>query len=103
MNSKVKKLIITNLPYLFIALMATKLGLAWRLAQGTDFSEKAMHIMDGLSLAFETLTPSFHATDLFVGLLAGAGIRIAVHVRGKNTKKYGKNMEYGSARWGAYC
>ena len=100
MNSKAKKFIITNLPYLFIALMATKLGLAWRLAEGADFAGKAMHLMDGLGLAFQTLTPSFHPTDLFVGLLAGASVRIAVHVRGKNAKKYRKNMEYGSARWG---
>jgi len=100
MNSKAKKLIITNLPYLFIGLMATKLGLAWRLAEGTDFSEKISHLMNGLALAFETLMPSFHPLDLFVGLAIGAGIRIAVHVRGKNAKKYRKNMEYGSARFG---
>ena len=100
MNSKVKKLIITNLPYLFIALMATKLGLAWRLAEGADFSAKAVHLVGGLTLAFETLTPSIHPFDLLIGLAVGAGIRITVHVRGKNAKKYRKNMEYGSARWG---
>lgn len=100
MNSQAKKLIITNTPYLFIALMATKLGQAWRLAEGTEFSEKALHLIDGLALALQTATPSFHPFDLFIGLTVGAGIRIAVHVRGKNAKKYRKNMEYGSARWG---
>ena len=100
MNSKARKLITTNLPYLFIALIATKLGLAWRLADGADFSVKAMYLVGGLALAFETLMPSFHPFDLLIGFAAGAGIRIAVHVRGKNAKKYRRNMEYGSARWG---
>jgi len=100
MNSKATKLVITNLPYLFIGLMATKLGLAWRLAEGADFAGKAAHLMEGLALAFQTIIPSFHPFDLFMGLAAGAGIRLAVHVRGKNAKKYRKNMEYGSARWG---
>ena len=100
MSSKAKKIIITNLPYLVIGLMATKLGLAWRLAEGTDFAGKATHLMDGLAFAFQTLAPSFYPSDLFVGLAAGAGIRLVVHVRGKNAKKYRKNIEYGSARWG---
>jgi type IV secretion system protein VirD4 len=100
MNSKARKLIITNLPYLFIVLMATKLGLAWRLAEGADFAGRVMHLPDGIELAFQTLVPSFHPLDLFVGIAVGASIRIAVHVRGKNAKKYRKNMEYGSARWG---
>lgn len=100
MNRQAKKLIITNIPYLFIALMATKLGQAWRLAEGTEYSEKALHLIGGLALALETVMPSFHPFDLFIGLAVGVGIRIAVHVRGKNAKKYRKNMEYGSARWG---
>ena len=96
----IKKLVLPNIPYVFIALLATKLGQAARLAPGFDFSSKALHIMEGLTMAFETVAPSFHPIDLIVGI-AGAGlIRLAVYVKGKNAKKYRKNIEYGSARWG---
>ena len=95
-----KKLIIPNIPYVFIALLATKLGQAARLAPGFDFSSKALHFMEGLTMAFESIAPSFYPTDLLVGI-AGAGIlRLAVYVKGKNAKKFRKNLEYGSARWG---
>ena len=95
-----KKLIIPNIPYVFIALLATKLGQAARLAPGFDFSSKVLHLMEGLTMAFESIAPSFHPTDLLVGI-AGAGIlRLAVYVKGKNAKKFRKNLEYGSARWG---
>ena len=95
-----KKLIIPNIPYVFIALLATKLVQAARLAPGFDFSSKALHFMEGLTMAFESIAPSFHPTDLLIGI-AGAGIlRLAVYVKGKNAKKFRKNLEYGSARWG---
>ena len=95
-----KKLIIPNIPYVFIALLATKLGQAARLAPGFDFSSTALHFMEGLTMAFESIAPSFHPTDLLIGI-AGAGIlRLAVYVKGKNAKKFRKNLEYGSARWG---
>jgi Type IV secretory pathway, VirD4 components len=100
MNSKAKKLIILNVPYLFIGLMATKLGLAWRLAEGADFAQKIMHLMGSMGLAFETIVPSFHPFDLLIGLAVGAAIRTIVYVKGKNAKKYRKNAEYGTARWG---
>ena len=95
-----KKLIIPNIPYVFITLLATKLGQAARLAPGFDFSSKALHFMEGLTMAFESIAPSFYPTDLLIGI-AGAGIlRLAVYVKGKNAKKFRKNLEYGSARWG---
>ena len=100
MNSKVKKLILTNLPYLFIALLATKSGLAWRLAAGADFSGKVLHLLDGFAAAFQTIAPSFHPIDLCVGVAAAGAIRLAVYIKGKNAKKFRKNMEYGTARWG---
>ena len=71
-----------------------------RLCPGTDFSSKALHFMDGLAAAFETALPSFHPSDLILGVLAAVVIRLAVYVKGKNAKKYRKNVEYGSARWG---
>ena len=96
----IKKLALPNIPYVFIALFATKLGQAWRLAPGTDFSGKALHIMEGFAAAFQSALPSFHPIDLCVGVAAALLIRLIVYVKGKNAKKFRKNLEYGSARWG---
>ena len=96
----IKKIILPNLPYLLFALLGTKCGQAARLAPGLDFSQKALHILDGFRLAFKSLLPSFHPADLLVGLLIAAALRLAVYVKGKNAKKFRKNLEYGSARWG---
>ena len=95
-----KKLLLPNLPYLLIGLYATKLGEAWRLAPGADASAKLLGLMDGFAAAFQSALPSFHPVDLLVGLCCGAALRLAVYIKGKNAKKYRKNMEYGSARWG---
>ena len=96
----VKKLVLLNLPYVFLGLYASKLGQAWRLAAGADASEKLLHIMDGFSAAFQSVLPSFHPADLVMGLLCGAALRLAVYMKGKNARKFRKNAEYGSARWG---
>ena len=96
----IKKFLLPNIPYVFIALFATKLGQAWRLAPGTDFSGKALHLMEGFAAAFRSALPSFHPIDLCVGVAAALLIRLAVYVKGKNAKKFRKNLEYGSARWG---
>ena len=96
----IKKLALPNIPYVFIALFATKLGQAWRLAPGMDFSGKALHIMEGFAAAFQSALPSFHPIDLCVGVAAALLVRLAVYVKGKNAKKFRKNLEYGSARWG---
>ena len=96
----IKKLALPNIPYIFIALFATKLGQAWRLAPGMDFSGKALHLMEGFAAAFQSALPSFHPIDLCVGVAAALLIRLIVYVKGKNAKKYRKNVEYGSARWG---
>ena len=96
----IKKIILPNLPYLLFVLLGTKCGQAARLAPGMDFSQKALHILDGFRPAFKSLLPSFHPADLLVGLLIAAALRLAVYVKGKNAKKFRKNMEYGSARWG---
>ena len=96
----IKKLVLPNIPYVFIALFATKLGQAWRLAPGMDFSGKALHLMEGFAAAFQSALPSFHPIDLCVGVAAALLIRLIVYVKGKNAKKFRKNLEYGSARWG---
>ena len=95
-----KKIILPNIPYVFIALLGTKLGEAARLAPGADFSGKALHIIEGLSQAFQSVVPSFHPVDLCVGIAVAGIIRLAVYIKGKNAKKFRKNLEYGSARWG---
>ena len=96
----VKKLILPNIPYVFIALLATKVSEAVRLAPGSDASAKLLNIMTGLNTAFHSLAPSFHPIDLCVGVAAAIAIRLAVYIKGKNAKKFRKNLEYGSARWG---
>ena len=95
-----KKLLLPNIPYVVIALLATKLGQAARFAPGTDFSSKALHFMEGLDLAFANILPSFHPVDLMVGIAAGVILKLVVYFKGKNAKKFRKNLEYGSARWG---
>ena len=96
----IKKFLLPNIPYVFIALFATKLGQAWRLAPGMDFSGKALHLMEGFAAAFQSALPSFHPIDLCVGVAVALLIRLIVYVKGKNAKKFRKNLEYGSARWG---
>ena len=95
-----KKYVLPNLPYLFVGLYATKLGQAWRLSSGMEFADKVLHLMDGFATAFQSAAPSFHPSDLLVGLCCGAGLRLAVYIKGKNAKKYRHGTEYGSARWG---
>ena len=96
----IKKFLLPNIPYVFIALFATKLGQAWRLAPGMGFSGKALHLMEGFAAAFQSALPSFRPIDLCVGVAAALLIRLAVYVKGKNARKFRKNIEYGSARWG---
>ena len=95
-----KKLLIPNIPYLFIALFATKVGQAVRLAPGEDFSGKALHMREGIRDAFASSMPSFHPADLCIGICIAAAMRLAVYIKGKNAKKFRHNREYGSARWG---
>ena len=96
-----KKPILLNLPYAFIALLMTKVSEAARLAPGADFSAKLLNIMTGMSTAFQSVMPSFHPIDLCVGIAAAVIIRMVVYLKGKNAKKFRKNLEYGSARWSA--
>ena len=98
----VKKLVLLNLPYLLLGLFATNLGEAWRLAVGADASAKMLSFFSTLPVALGSWWPSLHPLDLLVGLCCGAGLRLAVYLKGKNAKKYRHNVEYGSARWGTH-
>lgn len=95
-----KRIVLPNIPYVAIALFATNVGEAIRLTPGVGFSGKMLHIMEGLVAAFASVLPSLHPFDLCVGIAAAGLIRLAVYIKGKNAKKFRKNLEYGSARWG---
>ena len=99
-TKKLTKLLALYLPYILLGLVATNFGEAWRLAEGKELGDKIMSMMGTVPLAFANPLPSLHPIDLLVGLCCGAGLRLAVYLRGKNAKKYRHGMEYGSARWG---
>ena len=99
-TKKLTKLLALYLPYILLGLVATNFGEAWRLAEGKELGDKIMSMMGTVPLAFANPLPSLHPLDLLVGLCCGAGLRLAVYLRGKKAKKYRHGMEYGSARWG---
>ena len=99
-TKKLTKLLALYLPYILLGLAATNFGEAWRLAEGKELGDKIMSMMSTIPVAFANPLPSLHPLDLLVGLCCGAGLRLAVYLRGKNAKKYRHGMEYGSARWG---
>ena len=99
-TKKLTKLLALYLPYILLGLVATNFGEAWRLAEGKELGDKIMSMMGTIPVAFANPLPSLHQLDLLVGLCCGAGLRLAVYLRGKNAKKYRHGMEYGSARWG---
>ena len=99
-TKKLTKLLALYLPYLLLGLVATNFGEAWRLAEGKELGDKIISMMGTIPMAFANPLPSLHPLDLLVGLCCGAGLRLAVYLRGKNAKKYRHGMEYGSARWG---
>lgn len=101
MNTReVKRLLILNIPYFVLGLLATNLGEAWRIAEGADTSAKTLSFLSTIPVAFGNPMPSFHPLDLLIGILLGAVLRLAVYLKSKNAKKYRHGMEYGSARWG---
>ena len=105
MTKNIKKLVILNIPYVLVGLVCTNLGEAWRIAQGSNASEKVQSlILDGaFGAAFANPMPSFIPFDLLIGALCGGAFRLAVYLKGKNAKKYRHNQEYGSARWGTHA
>ena len=99
-TKKLTKWLALYLPYILLGLVATNFGEAWRLAEGKELGDKIMSMMGTIPVAFANPLPSLYPLDLLVGLCCGAGLRLAVYLRGKNAKKYRHGMEYGSARWG---
>ena len=105
MNNKIKKQIILNIPYVLVGLICTNLGEAWRIAEGTNASEKVQSLVlnGAFSKAFSNPLPSLVLFDLIVGLACGGIFRLAVYIKGKNAKKVRHNVEFGSARWGTHA
>ena len=99
---KLKRQIILHLPYIPIALLGSKIGMAWRLAEGADISTKTLQFITGFGDAFQNLAPSFVLHDLIVGIVFAAIIRLAIYAKSKNAKKFRKDTEYGSARWSTH-
>ena len=95
-----KKQVILHLPYLLFLFVFAKLGQAVRLAPGADASQKLLGLSEGFTLAFQSMWPGA-AMDWLVGLGGAVIVRLAVYLKGKDAKKYRKNVEYGSARWGS--
>ena len=102
-RDKIKKLIIMNIPYVLFGLLATKLGESWRLAEGANASEKLLHGIQGLTAALQSPLPSFHPFDLLIGAVFGIMLRMLVKIKGKDGKKFRKNVEFGSACWGKHA
>ena len=102
-TKKLKKVLITALPYVLMGLVCTNLGEAWRLAEGADASKKLLSFFSTLGPAFSNPLPSFHPVDLLVGAIFGGALRLAVYIRHKNAKHFKYNQEYGSARWGTHA
>ena len=101
MTNKLKKTIISSVPYVFIGLFATKLVQAWRLTSGDELGERILDLGNGFLEAMQSPMPSFYPLDLLVGVAVALIIRLVVHEKSKNAKKYRRNVEYGSARWSA--
>ena len=100
-TGKIRRYVLLNLPYAFVLWVCLKLGTAYRMAEGADMGHKLIHIVKTIGPAFHTLAPGLNSQDWLVGLIGAALIRLVVYVKGKNAKKFRKNMEYGSARWSA--
>ncbi|MEN6314050.1 MAG: type IV secretory system conjugative DNA transfer family protein [Clostridiaceae bacterium] len=99
-TDKIRQYVLPNIPYLFILWCCLKLGTAYRLAAGTGFGEKLLGMIKTIGPTFETITPGFILSDWLIGLAGAVIIRLVVYYKIKNAKKFRKDVEYGSARWG---
>ena len=99
-NDKIKKYLIPNIPYLFILWACLKMGTAYRLAAGADFAHKLMGLGLTIGPAFADFAPGLHPFDWLIGIVGAAGFRLLIYVKSKNAKKFRRDEEYGSARWG---
>ena len=99
-TDSVKKYVIPNIPYLFILWACLKLGTAYRLAPGADFAHKLMGLGQSIGPAFADFAPGLHPLDWLIGIVGAVGFRLLIYMKSKNAKKFRRDEEYGSARWG---
>ena len=95
-----KKLVLLNLLYIFVGYFCDKVAWLWRVAEGTNASDKMMAVMNRFDKLFANPLPSFHPRDLLIGVAGGIALRLVVYYKAKNAKKFRQGAEYGSARWG---
>lgn len=96
-----KKLVLLNLPYLFVGYFCDKIAWLWRVSAGSNASDKMMAVMNRMDKLFVNPLPSFHPKELLIGALCGVALRLLVYYKAKNAKKFRQGVEYGSARWSA--
>ncbi|CUP78169.1 VirD4-like conjugal transfer protein, CD1115 family [Blautia wexlerae] len=99
-TDSVKKYVIPNIPYLFILWACLKLGTAYRLAPGAGFAHKLMGLGQSIGPAFADFAPGLHPLDWLIGIVGAVGFRLLIYMKSKNAKKFRRDEEYGSARWG---
>ena len=99
-TDKIRKYVLPNLPYLFIGWACLKMGTAYRLAVGTNFGEKLLGLMQTIGVAFADFSPGLNPVDWLVGIVGAVGFRLLIYFKSKNAKKFRRDAEYGSARWG---
>ena len=100
-NDKIKKYLIPNIPYLFILWACLKLGTAYRLAAGAEFAYKLLGLGQTIGPAFADFAPGLNPFDWLIGIVGAVGFRLLIYVKSRNAKKFRRDEEYGSARWGS--
>ncbi len=99
-SADVKKLILLNLPYVLAGYFCNKAAFLWRVAEGSNASDKMMVVMSQMDRMFSNPFPSFFLSDLLIGIAGGVALKFIVYYKAKNAKKFRQGVEYGSARWG---
>ena len=99
-TDKIRKYVLPNIPYLFIGWACLKMGTAYRLAAGANFGEKLLGLMQTIGVAFADFSPGLDPFDWLIGIVGAVAFRLLIYVKSKNAKKYRRDEEYGSSRWG---
>ena len=99
-TDKLRKFLIPNIPYVFIGWSFLKLSTAYRLAAGAGFLTKVMGIGQTIGPAFADFAPGLNPVDWLVGIVGAVAFRLFIHMKSKKAKKFRRDEEYGSARWG---
>ena len=99
-TDKIRKYVLPNIPYLFIGWACLKMGMAYRLAAGANFGEKLLGLMQTIGVAFADFSPGLDPFDWLIGIVGAVAFRLLIYFKSKNAKKYRRDEEYGSSRWG---